>query len=75
MPDPKPEEPILCHHLAGYWINRGVNFRCYECGYQFHVAEIPADKDRKIETLNRPCLSHGKISSGQAASRSLASEG
>ena len=49
MADPKPEEPIPCRHLTGYWINRGVSFRCYACGCQFQVAEIPADKDRKIE--------------------------
>ena len=38
-----------CRHLTGYWINRGVSFRCYECGCQFHVAEIPGDSNRKIE--------------------------
>ena len=23
----------VCQHLTGYWINRGVNFRCYDCGF------------------------------------------
>ena len=39
-----------CEHLAGYWIRREQSFRCYRCGCQFQVAEIPANQNRKIET-------------------------
>jgi len=46
--DDHASEP--CKHLEGYWINRGASFRCYGCGCQFHVAEIPKVKGRKIET-------------------------
>lgn len=27
----------------GYWINKGVNFRCYHCQFQFYLADLPPD--------------------------------
>lgn len=52
LPDRFPKmipENTDCHHLTGYWINEGVNFRCYQCGCQFHTMDIPENKLRKIE--------------------------
>ncbi len=42
--------PKPCKHMTGQWIQRGISFRCYECGFQFFRAEIPKVKGRKIET-------------------------
>lgn len=40
-----------CRHLRGYWINEGDNFRCYDCGCQFFIANLddPKNPEREIE--------------------------
>lgn len=38
-----------CQHLTGYWINRGINFRCYECQHQLWIADLPKNPKRAIE--------------------------
>lgn len=44
-----PNSPDKQHE--GYWINRGVNFRCYHCGMQLYLGsmEKPTPHSR-IET-------------------------
>lgn len=38
-----------CLHRTGYWINKETgNFRCYKCGCQFFLYELPRRK-RVIE--------------------------
>lgn len=45
---PKTED---CRHLGGYWINKACGqFRCYKCGFQLNIQDIPKVKGRKIES-------------------------
>jgi len=45
---PRAAEPCQC--LTGYWINYRVNFRCYTCGHQRILRELPKNRKRRIET-------------------------
>lgn len=53
LPSPETATPAKpeCQHLAGYWINEDENFRCYACGLQVLLANLPdpENPDRKIE--------------------------
>lgn len=42
------ELTVPCLHNAGYWIQKGETFRCYGCGYQLALADLP-DRKRDIE--------------------------
>jgi hypothetical protein len=48
-PAPTPAKPA-CQCLTGYWINYRVNFRCYTCGHQRILRELPKNRNRRIET-------------------------
>ncbi len=40
--------PLPCPHTRGYWIEQGVSFRCYGCGYQHRLLDLP-HRPRQIE--------------------------
>lgn len=42
-------ERAECKHLSGYWIQYRWTFRCFACGCQFCMAEVPKQRGRKIE--------------------------
>lgn len=44
-----PEKKEECEHLTGRWISMNNSFRCYTCGYQFRVRDIPKNPKRRIE--------------------------
>jgi hypothetical protein len=40
---------VPCEHLSGYWIwEPAGTFRCYGCGFQFCLADLPT-REREIE--------------------------
>lgn len=44
------ENAETCQHLTGYWIDfEQGSFRCFECGYQTNVYDLPPNPKREIE--------------------------
>ena len=47
-PEAQRRREASCPHLRGYWIRRGESFRCFHCGFQFHVDDVPENRQRVI---------------------------
>lgn len=48
--------PQPCRHRSGYWIAKGISFRCYGCGHQFRLSDLmPLDREIEVwrETRKR----------------------
>ena len=51
---PVRTSPPQCRHLKGYWINYcRRQFRCIDCGFQYHLSDVPKAKGRKIEAWSK----------------------